>query len=379
MALTLNTGHALYGDLIALICVDDDDVVKDLKGDTCTKHTNCTVGTGTYGRHFRTVLNANNAEGVALTTGFQPKPTANPVGTSFVVINAGNSRSSRGQVFDTTLSSNKVGPAVYTGDVASVLVGSATPGELGTTDILGTGAFSFGMGVNGTSGAKAFVNGVTEASTASNRGNASADADKYIGGSPSGGFGGFAADYVWVAHFRKYLSDAEILDLHNSLGASNAFGLVGAGALTLTPSLFTNTNTFYAPTVAPGAVDLTPSLFTNDNTFYSATVTLAGGSQTLTPGLFSNSNTFYGPTVVRTPGFLTPVMKNNTGAVWATETGITCNVYNQSTGALVLHKTGLTADANGVVSVTDNAMVEGTTYDYNIKLGTAQRLPTAVA
>lgn len=156
-------------------------------------------------------------------------------------------------------------------------------------------------------------------------------------------------------------------------------GNIGTTGFTLTPSLFTNSSTFYAPTVAPGAVGLTPSLFTNGNTFYSATVSLAGGDQSLTPGLFSNSNAFYGPTVVRTPGFLTPVMKNNTGAVWANETGITCNVYNQSTGALVLHKTGLTADANGVVSVTDNAMVEGATYDYNIKLGTAQRLPTAVA
>jgi len=61
----------------------------------------------------------------------------------------------------------------------------------------------------------------------------------------------------------------------------------------LTPSLFTNTNTFYTPTVAAGAVTLTPSLFTNDNTFYSPTVDLATFPQDIAPPLFANDNTFY--------------------------------------------------------------------------------------
>lgn len=158
------------------------------------------------------------------------------------------------------------------------------------------------------------------------------------------------------------------------------FQKVVSGAQTLTPSLFTNSNTFYSPTVSPGAVALTPSLLSNTNAFYSATVSLAGGSQSLTPALFSNANTFYASTVVRTPGFLTPVMKNNTRTVLANETGVTCIVSNPSTGALVLLKTGLTSDANGVVSVTDNAMVEGTTYAYDIILASGARSwPMAVA
>lgn len=153
----------------------------------------------------------------------------------------------------------------------------------------------------------------------------------------------------------------------------------GSGSQTLTPGLFTNTNTFYAPTVAPGAITLTPSLFTNTNTFYSATVSLAGGSQTLTPGLFTNSNTVYVATVARVPGFLTPVLKNNAGTVLASETGVICNVYNATTGALVVHKTGLTSDAAGIVSVTDAAMAAGTTYSYEIVLTGARRLPVATA
>lgn len=253
MALSLNTGHALYGDLIRLYCVDDDNVIKDLKGDTCTPHANVTQGTGTYGRHFRTVLNGSNGEGVALTTGFVRKPASNPVGTTFVVINAGNSRANRGYVFNDS-SSSAWGPAVYTGDVVGLVVGTGTPGALGTTDIIGTGAHSFGAAVNGTSGGKVFRNGVTENSTAANQGNAhETESVTYIGGPNSGGYGAFAADFVWVAHFRKYLSDAELLDLHNSLGASNTFGLVNAGDTTA-PTLTSPTGTQTGSTTASGTV-----------------------------------------------------------------------------------------------------------------------------
>lgn len=155
----------------------------------------------------------------------------------------------------------------------------------------------------------------------------------------------------------------------------------GAGDQALAPSLFTNTNTFYAATIALASGDqsLTPGLFSNANVFYGPTVALDAGDQSLTPGLFSNSNSFFAPTVARVPGFLTPVLKNNTGTVLSSETGVTCNVYNTSTGALVLHKTGLTSDASGIVSVTDAALAAGTTYAYEIVLSGARRLPTAAA
>lgn len=56
----------------------------------------------------------------------------------------------------------------------------------------------------------------------------------------------------------------------------------GGGSQTLTPSLFTNTQTFYGPTVTAGAVTLLPSLFTNANTFFGATV--SGGASTAARG-----------------------------------------------------------------------------------------------
>lgn len=88
----------------------------------------------------------------------------------------------------------------------------------------------------------------------------------------------------------------------------------GAAAQGLTPSLFTNSQTFnaqaiaasyglapaltsfgetfYAPTVAAGAIDLAPSLLTNSQTFAATTVSGVGPSQDLTPSLVNNTQGF---------------------------------------------------------------------------------------
>lgn len=68
------------------------------------------------------------------------------------------------------------------------------------------------------------------------------------------------------------------------------------GTQTLTPDLYTNTQTFYAPTVTT-TVTLTPDLYTNAQTFYAATVTQTGGTQTLLPDLYVNTQTFFAPTI----------------------------------------------------------------------------------
>lgn len=80
-----------------------------------------------------------------------------------------------------------------------------------------------------------------------------------------------------------------------------------AATYSLTPALFTNTQTFHAPTVS-ATYPLTPDLFTNSASFYSATVSQSSGYE-LTPDLFTNTQTFYGPTVsatyALTPGLFT--------------------------------------------------------------------------
>ncbi len=84
---------------------------------------------------------------------------------------------------------------------------------------------------------------------------------------------------------------------------------VTAGTVTLTPDLYTNEQTFYSPDVTqPSAVqDLTPALYTNDQTFFSPT---AAASYTLTPALYTNNQTFFSPTVATTYE-LTPARYDN--------------------------------------------------------------------
>ena len=87
-------------------------------------------------------------------------------------------------------------------------------------------------------------------------------------------------------------------------------------AQTLTPSLYTNTNTFFAATVtlAGPTQTLTPALYTNTNTFYAATVS---ASNTLTPALYTNTNTFYDATVAGGVVTLEPDLYTNTNVFYS--------------------------------------------------------------
>jgi hypothetical protein len=81
------------------------------------------------------------------------------------------------------------------------------------------------------------------------------------------------------------------------------------------------------------------------------------------------------------PGTITsPPLKNNTGTLLANLTNIAVNVYNQSTGALVVRKVGLSSNAAGVVVISDVAIVAGTAYAYEVVTpANGRRLPTGTA
>lgn len=105
---------------------------------------------------------------------------------------------------------------------------------------------------------------------------------------------------------------------------------------TLTPSLFTNTNTFYAATVtqAAGVQDLSPSLYTNTNTFYAGTITLGPAPQTLTAGLYTNTNTFYSPSAT-TSYTLQSSLYSNSNAFYSATVNVgtvtlTANLYQNT-------------------------------------------------
>ncbi len=77
----------------------------------------------------------------------------------------------------------------------------------------------------------------------------------------------------------------------------------GGGSQTITPSLLTNTETIYSPTVSRGAISVVPSLLTDPDTLYAPVVTR--GALTVTPGLLTDPDTLYGP--VATMGAISAV------------------------------------------------------------------------
>lgn len=107
------------------------------------------------------------------------------------------------------------------------------------------------------------------------------------------------------------------------------------------------------------------------NTF-SITVQAAGIGSAITYTVpsrtFAAAVTATAPTV---PSFTLTDLANNSNAPWANTSGITIDVYNVSTGALVVRKTGLTSTAGADLVVSDAALVVGTTYNVVISIGAA--------
>lgn len=109
---------------------------------------------------------------------------------------------------------------------------------------------------------------------------------------------------------------------------------------TLTPSLFTNSQTFPAPTVT-NLNSVTPDLFANGNSFFAATVTnvwniqpnlltnsqsffsptVTRGTVNLSPSLFTNTQSFFSPTVTNSNSVLPPLLTNNQSFFSPTVTG----------------------------------------------------------
>lgn len=132
-----------------------------------------------------------------------------------------------------------------------------------------------------------------------------------------------------------------------------------------------------------GAQTLTATLFDDSvDTFYAHSISQPGVAQTLTATLFSNSPAFYSHVVTQpgaTPSFTIGPLKNNTGTVLSSQTSITVHVY-QTSGALVVTKTGQTTDGSGILTVTDALMSASTNYRVVIVMsGGAEGLATATA
>lgn len=108
----------------------------------------------------------------------------------------------------------------------------------------------------------------------------------------------------------------------------------------LVPAIFDDTDTFYSPAIS-ASYDVTPSLFNDSDTFYSPIVGIDGGDQALLPTLFSDSDTFYSPTITGDQALLPALF---------TDTDIFYSPTVTSPGVMTLTQADIDAVAAAVVA-----------------------------
>ena len=309
MAYTLNTSHPLYGNLVELIAVQGGALVSHKTARTFTLDSSPapSFGSGTWGEHFALAkADSATSKGASISPAISFSTYVNPTYSVFIAVNAVGTIT-----YDPVLVNGGIFAPFLSG--SNVRAGVSITNKINGSTSLGSGARSFcATATIGTSG-NLYLDGVSEGTPYSG------DPDTQR---TDAGFNGIgkntstgAADglsIVWVAVFDKVLSEAETLSLHNSLGASNAFGLVSAGDTTA-PTLTSSSVTAVATTTGTGNVT------TNE------------GNGTLY-GIVSASATAPSSTQIQAG-------QDNTGAaaVWSGNQAIS------STGAKTFSITGLTA------------------------------------
>jgi hypothetical protein len=240
MALALDTSHPLYSSLKMLLAVDTDGVVKDLvtPSRVVTRDALCVIGSGSYGRHFETLGNGSyNFYGLTLGTEFT-QSTAAPGAAIFVVANDMVSSSEYSLLFGGATSGGLFPRYNHsTGKVQHFHSGAGAVSVESTASIA-TGAHSFMIARNGDTAHKTYIDGALDSAGGQGPGFKGTLSVATVGG--SAGFGSVGGKFVYIAVFNDYLTDAEAMELHNSLAGGNAFSMVtGAdtGGDTTAPTL----------------------------------------------------------------------------------------------------------------------------------------------
>lgn len=144
----------------------------------------------------------------------------------------------------------------------------------------------------------------------------------------------------------------------------------GSGTTVNATSASIDVSTFAATVTVGNDTNVNATLASIDVTAYAATVTVNTPTN-VNATLASIDVSANAATVTQVYGIVTEPLKNNTGTVLASTGSIIANVYNLSTGALVVRKTGLTSDANGVIQFTDASLSASTTYLVLITVGSS--------
>jgi len=249
MAYTLNTGHALYGNLLELIGVQSGALVSHKTARTFTPESGSSYGSGGWGEHFSTVQNGYSTKGVS----FTPSVTLNSTTTtSYTVLAVFNGTGATSSGTSQLISLPGGGSSSIKGP-GKTDAGLASGSRLTGVATMGTGQRMLTYCRIGETAAKLYNNKVkdVDATGLSNDWNDTTAAFSFIGG--FNGQYSMSADLVWLAVFNKELSSTEISDLYDSLGASNAFALVSS-ADTTAPTLTSASVTAVATTTGTGNV-----------------------------------------------------------------------------------------------------------------------------
>lgn len=374
MAYTLNTGHAIYGNLVELFGVQSGALVSHKTARTFTKHADATYGTGTYGEHFAALAGGYTAKGASFTPSLVLNTNTKPNYTVVAVVNS--SGIVQGSTISLLMSRQAGGESIRapgkdsSGNAAGYRVTGAT---------MGTGARMVTYCRIGETAAKLYNNTTLDADSTGlgsdyNSPDSSVD---YLCGLD--GQNSITVSLVWLAVFDKELSQAEVTDLYNSLGADNAFGLVqssGGSASTAISATLGNISGSIASKSSPKTA-ITATLANVTASVGHTTGTLTT-TITATLGNVVGAITSTGSTANGT--FTSEVLKDYAGNVLANTALSFVRFYNDTTGALILSKTGVSTNGSGIVTFSDASLVAGTTYrvDWETAAG-SRRMPRKAA
>ena len=279
------------------------------------------TGVGKYGREstFRGQVSSDPRLSSASFSFYLLFKTEASLGSQGCVIGRGstsNDYNNRGFGFSPTHSAPAYSGAFYCGD-SYTIIGKPTGAALSADtnySIAGTCDGAYG---------RAYNNGILSAGPVSV---SSIDTTANLVINKSSGVNPSADDsqnkIYFVGYWNRALSDTEVRSISQNpwqifkpVPRRIFVPVATSGNATLYPSLYTNDQTYYAPTVSQsgGAQTLTPSLFTGSQDFYAATVS---ATKTLTQALYQNAQEFYSPTLSATYS-LAPTLHTNTSSFFA--------------------------------------------------------------
>lgn len=357
MAYTLNTGHALYANLIELIGVQAGALVSHKTAQTFTKHAAASYVTGgTYGEALRCVQNGYESQGASISPGLTVNSSTNPNLTVFIIV---NSLADSPPGIRVLLSGADL-PTIGYQDSTVIATDDNGANFSYSTDVSDGTAKSLCLTRTGESAHQVYVNASSVGSGGKLNWNASDRVYNYIGGHP--GQTSVSGDIVWIAIFNKVLSGAEITALHNSLGANNAFGLVAAsgGGTTLSCTQGSAAASGFAASIAAATV-IACSLGSAAGAGYQANVAVSSATTiNCSLGVAAASGYAASVAVSGTGTLVTEAFKNNTGTLL---TGLTVDKVWVIDLANAADFTGVvTNGTTGVLTVSGASIVPG--HDY---------------